>query len=163
MDAVATLPGRTPTESAGRTTDPAGGCPDSRAGDEPAGDRTDTVWPLAHHPTSAGTARRITRDALGAWGFDEDTIDQALLVVSELVTNAVEHALPPITLHLDHATPGNALHIQVDDGGPTTQDGTRTTSRAPDEHGRGHAIIARLAAAHGHRTGPHGTTYWAHL
>lgn len=32
---------------------------------------------------------------LGGWGTDSAAADQALLVVSELVTNAVEHALPP--------------------------------------------------------------------
>ncbi|WP_328930029.1 ATP-binding protein [Streptomyces sp. NBC_00190] len=53
------------------------------------------VWKLPHHPASAGTARRITTTVLDGWDVDGETIDQALLVVSELVTNAIEHALPP--------------------------------------------------------------------
>ncbi len=123
----------------------------------------DTVWELAHHPESAGTARRITRAALGAWGMDEDTTDQALLVVSELVTNAVEHALPPIALHLDRPAPGHALHIAVDDGGPAGQEGSWTASCSADEHGRGSTIVAMLASSHGCRPGGHGVTYWADL
>ncbi|MFC8454118.1 ATP-binding protein [Kitasatospora sp. NPDC057223] len=119
------------------------------------------VWELTHHPASAGAARRITRDTLGAWDIDEGTTDQALLVVSELVTNAVRHAHPPIALHLNRPTSGDALHIEVDDGGAATRHGAWTTDCAPDEHG--HAIIARLATAHGCRTGNHGTTYWADL
>ncbi|WP_406187274.1 ATP-binding protein [Streptomyces sp. NBC_01006] len=52
-------------------------------------------WGLPHRPESVGTARRITQAVLDAWDTDNDATDQALLVVSELVTNAVEHALPP--------------------------------------------------------------------
>ncbi|MEU6179644.1 ATP-binding protein [Streptomyces coeruleorubidus] len=39
---------------------------------------------------SAETARRLVRTALAAWGLDELT-DTAILLVSELVANAVKH------------------------------------------------------------------------
>ncbi|WP_017237487.1 ATP-binding protein [Streptomyces sp. SS] len=125
--------------------------------------RADYAWELAHQPESAGTARRVTRAVLIEWGRDEDTIDQALLVVSELVANAVEHALPPIALHLDRTEPGDTLRIEVDDGGPAAQEGTWTASCAADEHGRGLGIVALLATAHGCREGDDGATYWALL
>ncbi|MER7921228.1 MULTISPECIES: ATP-binding protein [unclassified Streptomyces] len=38
-------------------------------------------------------ARRFTRDMLGQWGVDE-RFDDVCLVVSELVTNALRHAMP---------------------------------------------------------------------
>ncbi len=163
MNVVATLSGGALTGAPDRTAEFAASIPpEPCAADEPP-DRTDTAWDLTHHPTSAGDARRITRAALHAWGVDEDTTDQALLVVSELVTNAVEHALPPITLHLGRPAQGDALHIEVDDGGPASQEGDWTAGCAPDEHGRGRDVVAALATAHGHRTGIHGATYWADL
>ncbi|MFB7258652.1 ATP-binding protein [Streptomyces nojiriensis] len=121
------------------------------------------IWWLPHHPESAGTARRIASAVLHTWNVDDDTIDQALLVVSELVTNALEHALPPLALHLQQAEDDGALHIEVDDGGPTDNEGAWATSCAPEERGRGVAIITLLASAHGTRILAHTVTYWAIL
>ncbi|MFD8379810.1 ATP-binding protein [Streptomyces sp. NPDC059679] len=42
-------------------------------------------------PESAEAARKLVRAALAAWG-QEDLIDDAALVISELVSNAVNHA-----------------------------------------------------------------------
>ncbi|MFF4427402.1 ATP-binding protein [Streptomyces sp. NPDC001549] len=118
---------------------------------------------LPHHPESAGAARRITNTLLHEWDVDDETTHQALLVVSELVTNALEHALPPIVLHLQHPKDDGTLRIEVDDGGPANNKGTWTTSCAPEEHGRGVGIIAFLASAHGTRILAHTVTYWAIL
>ncbi|MCX5208757.1 ATP-binding protein [Kitasatospora sp. NBC_00240] len=98
------------------------------------------------------TFETTPRAALRAWNVNEETTDRALLVVSELVSNAIEHALPPIALRLGHPTPGDPLHIAVDDGGPAAREGTWTAGRAPEEHGRGRAIIARQTTAP--RSGP---------
>ncbi|KOG49747.1 hypothetical protein ADK75_19090, partial [Streptomyces virginiae] len=72
--------------------------------------------------------------------MNDDTADNLLLIVSELVTNAIEHALPPLTLHLNHPT-NNTMTIAVTDGGPATHHGPWTTNCTPDEHGRGNNII----------------------
>ncbi|MER6518474.1 ATP-binding protein [Streptomyces sp. NPDC060334] len=121
------------------------------------------VWSLPHRPESAGTARHVTRAVLHAWDVDDETIHRALLVVSELVTNALEHALPPITLHLQRPEYDGTLRIEVADGGPADDKGTWTTSCAPEEHGRGMSIIAVLANAHGARVLAHTVAYWAIL
>ncbi|WP_275561952.1 ATP-binding protein [Streptomyces sp. 5-6(2022)] len=42
-------------------------------------------------PESAGVARKLVRTALAAWG-QEDRIEDAALVITELVSNAVDHA-----------------------------------------------------------------------
>ncbi|MFI0820495.1 ATP-binding protein [Streptomyces sp. NPDC021098] len=42
-------------------------------------------------PESAEAARRLVRTALAAWG-QEDLIDDAALVITELVSNSVNHA-----------------------------------------------------------------------
>ncbi|HEY2579445.1 MAG TPA: ATP-binding protein [Streptosporangiaceae bacterium] len=46
---------------------------------------------LTAQPEAVGTARDFTRYTLGGWGLQE-LIDDAVLVVSELVTNALQHA-----------------------------------------------------------------------
>ncbi|MFI1154919.1 ATP-binding protein [Streptomyces sp. NPDC020817] len=103
---------------------------------------------LPSHPTAAGIARRHARQLLTDWGMEDEEIFDALLVVSELVTNSVEHALPPIALHLkvtSAADGSTQLHANVTDGGPAPSDGAWTSSCAADEHGRGHDIVAALA------------------
>lgn len=122
------------------------------------------VWALPHLAQASATARRAAGVTLTGWGMSEDAMAPALLVVSELVTNAVEHALPPVTLQLARPDEGT-LHIEVTDSGPASQEGPWTASCGDDEHGRGRTIIAALVTAHGCYT-PAGTcasTHWAAL
>ncbi|MGW8955638.1 ATP-binding protein [Streptomyces sp. NPDC055709] len=119
------------------------------------------VWPLPHQPQAAGQAREVTRVALTAWGVREEAIAMVLLVVSELVTNAVEHALPPVALRL--ARPADSVHIEVDDGGPAPRKGEWIASCSDDEHGRGTGIIDSLATCTGTHSRPCGATHWADL
>ncbi len=118
------------------------------------------TWPLEHTPEAAGQARRVTRACSQAWELDEDGREAVLLVVSELVTNAVEHAQAPVHLHLHHSDTDGRVWIGVSDGGPAERDGAWTR----DEHGRGLAVVEALAEIHGTRThlGGH-TTHWARI
>ncbi|MCX4515606.1 ATP-binding protein [Streptomyces sp. NBC_01619] len=103
---------------------------------------------LPHDTTAPATARRITHTLLARWGWEPDSIDSAVLVVSELITNAVEHANPPLSLDLQPHSPtigSPDLRIQVTDGGPASAPGPWTRSCAADEHGRGKLLIAHLA------------------
>ncbi len=87
-----------------------------------------------------------------------------LLVVSELVTNAVEHAQGPLHLHLHRTEADGHVWIGVSDGGPAPRDGEWTRSCTTDEHGRGLAVVAALAEHHGTRTWTGGhTTHWARI
>ncbi|MEV6012082.1 ATP-binding protein [Streptomyces sp. NPDC051976] len=103
---------------------------------------------LPHNATAPAAARRLTRALLTAWGWSPDGIDRAVLVVSELVTNGVEHARPPLSLQLRPIGPDSDepdLGIRVTDGGPADEPGPWTHSCAPDEHGRGSLLIACLS------------------
>ncbi|MBE1530319.1 ATP-binding protein [Actinomadura algeriensis] len=60
--------------------------------DAPAGTRPGWVWALPGGPGCAGHARRVLRDALAALDFPRDVIGDAQLMVSELATNAHQHA-----------------------------------------------------------------------
>lgn len=46
---------------------------------------------LPREPESAGVARRLARTALAVWDQDE-LIEDAALIITELVSNAVDHA-----------------------------------------------------------------------
>lgn len=93
---------------------------------------------------SPSAARRFVAATLAAWGCTAVN-DEALLVTSELVTNAVVHAgsAPELLLRFS----GTALHIEVRDlspGSPTPND-----AQPGDVGGRGLAMIDRVAAAWG--------------
>ncbi|MEU9207141.1 ATP-binding protein [Streptomyces sp. NPDC048415] len=123
--------------------------------------RSGSAWPLAHRPEAAGEARKITKEILAQWRVADEAADSVLLTVSELVTNAVEHAQPPLNLELSRDPGTRRVHIEVVDGGPAATDGDWAASCTPDEHGRGLEIIDQLTAAHGDHQEPGHAIHWA--
>ncbi|MFF5477711.1 ATP-binding protein [Streptomyces sp. NPDC012935] len=123
------------------------------------------VWPLEHRARAVAAARRMARTVLTHWSLDEQAVYDATVIVSELVTNAVEHALPPVTLHLQRQQAGGAgvVHIEVTDGGPAPSAGAWVTSCAPEEHGRGSAIVDMLGFTSGARDRGSASAHWAEL
>ncbi|MEU8718612.1 ATP-binding protein [Streptomyces sp. NPDC048663] len=86
-------------------------------------------------------------------------LDDVLLVLSELLTNAFLHARPPAVLRVS-CVDRLAVGIEVSDGGP------RLTAHAPashEEHGRGVEIIAALCASHGSFSHDEGMVRWARV
>jgi anti-sigma regulatory factor (Ser/Thr protein kinase) len=65
-------------------------------------------------PEAAPFARLLLRAAGEDWELPADTVDQAAIVVNELVSNAVQHTLGPGELTLAHSRQG--LWISVRDG-----------------------------------------------
>ncbi|WP_443032985.1 ATP-binding protein [Streptomyces sp. DH10] len=116
---------------------------------------------LPHQPQSAASARQIARDALRSWGLEEEVVERALLIVSELVTNSLEHALPPITLHLTPWRADDTIHIAVADGGPAPKNSTMLAKYEQDEHGRGAFIVEFLSTAWGMYVAKRRVTHWA--
>ncbi|MFF0598784.1 ATP-binding protein [Streptomyces antibioticus] len=104
---------------------------------------------LEHGPLAPATARHEARPVLAAWGLDDDQIYDALLVVSELVTNAVSHALPPVALHLRTSNGQAPVQVRVSDGGPQQAPDNWAASRPDDEHGRGDIIVSSLSGRAG--------------
>ncbi|MER7578139.1 ATP-binding protein [Streptomyces sp. NPDC126514] len=126
------------------------------------------MWRLPHRAESVGTARRIVDLVLHeCCEVDDDTLSSAELVVSELVTNAIEHARPPVVLYVEAASSvacgACSVHIEVTDGGPAAQDGEWTSSCTDDEHGRGSGIVDVLTSNHGTHPFGHGVTHWADM
>ncbi|WP_432038498.1 ATP-binding protein [Streptomyces cucumeris] len=107
-------------------------------------------------------ARRYGHDVLRRWGLSETVIDDALLVASELVANADQHAAGaggPLEIRLTFRT-GQVI-IAVSDAEPR-----RPVYRPADsgaESGRGLAIVGALAQAHGCRFSAGRKTVWARI
>ncbi|MFI5522866.1 ATP-binding protein [Streptomyces platensis] len=122
------------------------------------------VCPLPHIPEAVSVVRRNVRTVLAGWNLAPDLAEDALLVISELITNAVVHALPPAVLRLSRRGAGGrtALRVEVTDAGPAA-DGRPAVDSCPGEHGRGLDIITALAAECGTRVHPGGITWWAEL
>ncbi|GAB2934560.1 ATP-binding protein [Streptomyces heilongjiangensis] len=124
---------------------------------------------LPHDPSAAASARRSARELFVTWGLGQDCVDNALLVVTELVTNAVQHAQPPVRLRLSAADSAPfGVEIDVADGGPApapagTDEADAPAETALAEHGRGTLIVATLAEHHGTRNAAGATHHWATL
>lgn len=106
-------------------------------------------------------ARSALREACA--GFPPAVLDDALLLVSELVTNSVLHGPRTGTLTIAIQHDRHALCVAVGDqgAGDPQRQGFDTTS----EHGRGLLLLRALSAAWGVRPAstPPGKTVWFRL
>ncbi|MGW0484245.1 SpoIIE family protein phosphatase [Nonomuraea sp. NPDC003214] len=102
-------------------------------------------------PHAPAAARRFVRQVLGEWRLTHLTED-AVLLTSELVTNAVVHAGTGIelTCRLDADAAPAKLEIEVDDHDPGRAIlAERPPSEPMSTHGRGLALAGMLADAWG--------------
>jgi anti-sigma regulatory factor (Ser/Thr protein kinase) len=111
-------------------------------------------------PESVATARSESRVFLSSLPVSSEP---ALLIVSELVSNAVRHGIEPIGLRL--VWDGHELNIEVSDCDPRLDRVTTTPALNDDDHGRGLALLDQLASSWGVDAGPSGLskTVWATL
>ncbi|MFE4758056.1 ATP-binding protein [Streptomyces mirabilis] len=123
------------------------------------------VGPLPHAAEVVSAARRRVKVVLADWNVSCEIVEDCLLVVSELLTNAIVHALPPAELRLSwvRAEGLSTLRIEVTDAGSALPAGQSPPGIDPDEHGRGQEIVHALAARHGIRVHSGGITRWADL
>ena len=116
---------------------------------------------LAGTPQAVGLARQATHEALAAWRM-ADLEETAVLLVSELVTNAVRHARTggsALVLRLE--TGGTWLRIEVHDADPRWPE-PRTPDRF-DGSGFGFVLIEALADKWGVREATIGKAVWVEL
>jgi len=114
-------------------------------------------------PTSLKRIRRFTHRTLSLWGR-RSCADDVITVVSELVTNAVCHALPTHSGHrhgwLGLMNTASTVVCAVQD--PSPQKPLQLTATAHDTRGRGLLIIGELAHDWGYSLhGASGKTVWA--
>lgn len=99
---------------------------------------------LPRDTASASVARAWVATMCTRWGCERE-LDQIMLVVSELVTNAVLHARSGCTLRLSRR--GDAVRVDVVDGGEGSPDPYQPDENA--EHGRGLYLISAMSSAWG--------------
>jgi serine/threonine-protein kinase RsbW len=116
---------------------------------------------LASAVRAPGMARQATQEALASWRLAH-VEDTAVLLVSELVTNAVRHARTGgsvLALRLEIA--GSWLRIEVHDADPRLPE--PRTPAGHDESGFGFVLIEALADKWGVRETTAGKAIWAEL
>ena len=119
---------------------------------------------LPHAPASVAVARqRLTAD-LDAAGVVDAAVGDAVLVVSELLSNAIRHAqpLPGARVQVAWAVDDGTVEVAVSDGGAPTRPYPAHASVSA-LGGRGLDIVEYLARTWGVRADPQGLTVWAVL
>ena len=122
-------------------------------------DRLEVLLPLGRG--AARGARHHVEAFLDAQGLNGDVKQRALVIASELVTNAVVHGEEPITLEV--ALRDHALRVEVRDGDEHTGVVARRREDRGVMTGRGLVIVESLAQQWGVRTRPGGKSVWADI
>lgn len=112
------------------------------------------AWQFAADPSVVGEARHLVTSQLTEWELEEMAFTTEL-IVSELITNAIRYAGPPIGLRL---IKDKSLICEVSDPSQTQPHVRR--ARLTDEGGRGLFLIAQLARRWGSRYTDSGKTIW---
>ncbi|WP_093173041.1 ATP-binding protein [Sinosporangium album] len=125
---------------------------------------TSSVVLLPYAPSSVAVARQRLCTELQQWGVFATAVDDAVLVVSELLSNALRHAhpLPSGEIKVSWRWTDGQVEVAVSDGGAATEPraGRPTLSSLG---GRGLGIVEFLAERWGVRHDGEVTTVWAVL
>jgi anti-sigma regulatory factor (Ser/Thr protein kinase) len=133
----------------------------AREGAVESGSRMTEEVALPDGPEGASFARRAMARAADLWCLDRELTETALLLVSELTTNAIRHGTPPVRLSL--RLERDRLRVEVTDSSPTLPE---LNDPGPDQiGGRGLQIVQQLAASWGAIASPArlGKTVWFEL
>lgn len=124
--------------------------------------RASSVVLLPHAPSSVSIARQRLGSDLFACGMCGDVVDDANVIVSELLSNALRHArpLPSGELRVAWTCDDDIVEVAVTDGGSVTEP-RRGRPALSSLGGRGLGIVEALSEQWGvdHESGA--TTVWA--
>lgn len=125
---------------------------------------------MDHHPLSTNlvvsadgaatrSARAVVRNLCGDAAIPTDAVETAVLLVTELVSNAIEHGGG--TAVLDAAVDDGRLRVSVDDDDPTLP--AVGLAAVDAERGRGMLLVDALASRWGAARQNRGKTVWFEL
>ena len=111
---------------------------------------------------SVADARHAMAADLEGQGVPPAAVDDAVLVLSELLSNALRHArpLPSGRVRVRWCQTRNGVEVEVTDGGSTTRPCAAIASMSATG-GRGLAIVAEVVHDWGVRDGANRNTVWA--
>jgi anti-sigma regulatory factor (Ser/Thr protein kinase) len=125
------------------------------------GEAADVQVDLPPDLTAAGEARSVAKRTLPGWRLGA-LLDPVLLVVSELVGNAVRHGRPPVGLRLRKA--GRGVRVDVHDESPAAQSSAPGLAGADAESGRGLFLVDAVSKETGvEEIAGDGKLVWAHV
>ncbi|MDL5160559.1 ATP-binding protein [Actinomycetospora termitidis] len=121
-------------------------------------------WRFTVDPHAPGLARAKVRDTCDRWGVGDQVREAAEIVVTELVTNSVEHATSASVVSVERRD--TTLLMTVRDYGvghriPEAPSWVAPPTSSP--RGRGLAMVAAVSREWGIRRHPDGTTIWAEM
>lgn len=111
-----------------------------------------------HPPLS--TVRQWVTDVLT--GASEECVDDAVLLVNELVSNVYDHATPPCRVRVSELPEQRGVRVEVDDSEADLLP-VMGTSRLGKYRGRGLLLVERVAERWGISRRTWGKTVWAEL
>jgi anti-sigma regulatory factor (Ser/Thr protein kinase) len=127
---------------------------------EPKSEST-TRLELARSAETGSLARQALRQLFASARIDRETSETAVLLATELVTNAVEHGRG--AAYLDAAVvEDRTIRLEVTDAS-TVEPRPNTEVSDLDERGRGLILIDALASRWGVEPKPDGKTVWCEL
>lgn len=107
--------------------------------------------------TSAPRLARHFLDEAACAGHNAEVLEEAKLLVSELVANAVNHGSPPITMKVEcDGTRG--LKVSICDGSSLPVE--PRAADPLDESGRGLMLVDLMSSEWGVEEAPHGKSVW---
>ncbi|MDL4773576.1 MULTISPECIES: ATP-binding protein [Thermomonosporaceae] len=126
--------------------------------------RASSVVLLPHAPSSVAVARKRLSSELVASGVFESVVDDASVIISELLSNALRHArpLPSGQIRVSWTRRDDLLEVEVSDGGAMTEP-RRGPGTLSSLGGRGLGIVEALSEGWGVRHDNGSTTVWAVL
>jgi len=115
-------------------------------------------------PASVGVARRRLTAELSAAGVFGQAVGDAVLVISELLSNSIRHAwpLPGEQLQVTWLVDQGCVEVTVSDGGSATRP-RQAFPAASSTGGRGLRVVEHLSRDWGVRSDDAGQTVWAVL
>ncbi|MFD8096380.1 ATP-binding protein [Streptomyces malaysiensis] len=106
-------------------------------------------WRLPRHPRSVGRARQRLRQELTAKRISTDMLATAELLLSELVTNAVQHAHVPPGREIQVRYELSDSHLRVEVADASDEQPEQCAADNDDERGRGLLLVDALATKWG--------------
>ncbi|MDQ1650651.1 MAG: hypothetical protein QOG60_2708 [Frankiaceae bacterium] len=129
--------------------------------DRPAANEWAGSYPLPSVDRSNRLARLLVRLALE--GSPAELVEDAQLLVSELVTNAIRHAETGIRLNIDLAGPGIRVGVEDASADPLPASCPIGVPGDGQEHGYGLGLLDTLADAWGWERTAAGKNVWFEL
>ena len=120
---------------------------------------------VPHERTGVRLARHAFADQMaGVVDVADEAREDAMLVLSELVSNAVKHAapLPSGEIAVRWSVQADVLHIEITDGGASTRP-TVATAALSSLGGRGLDIVRTVSTQWGVTEGAGSVTVWAEV